>query len=268
MRYIVDEKKNITHVVVPIEEWNKLQKYHSEAIINPYKEVIGFLETKFMNGSIPLLYGLASIDKSGSLMKNKLTYNILRELLEGYTLPSQELRSKIFHIQKNFYLSYVGDAKSIAIGYILRSEDFYARLTKKDKKLKSIYGFDVENFFQSANSELIEILHKKSRYDFIFSSLGEMNQYFSLTPVRLRVRKEPEVLRLFYFDLFETVKEILLAKASFEETFKNHPLVDIIAKAVYSENTLSGSTSRVYKARKEAEKIVQGDWVKYAEPII
>jgi len=285
MQYLTDENKNITHVVISIDEWNQLQEQlDTTTIINPYTSVIEYVHQLLNRNKTDLsLLGTAGLSAPSFSLnildrikkkdkKEKVSYRILLELLEGYTLPSKKFNSKILKIQLKTY-SFVSDTISIAVGYIVRNDEFYTRLSqssngKVDEKLKKEYGFDAEKFFNDTDNELLSILKDGDRYDFIFASTEhDIKKFFSLTPIKLRIRKEPELLRFFYYDLFRVSQLISTNNSSFEEIFKKYPLVDVIAKAVYTENTLSGATSRVYKARKEAETIVQEDWKKYVEPI-
>ncbi len=67
--------------------------------------------------------------------------------------------------------------------------------------------------------------------------------------------------------MFDALNEMITEEPSFEEVFKQEPLVDRLATVVYPNNTLSGSTSRVYKSAKEARTIIAVDWQKYVSVI-
>jgi len=117
---------------------------------------------------------------------------------------------------------------------------------------------------REAETELLDVLYAGDKSEFIFTAMGAgIGSYFKLSPIKERIRREPERLRIFFYDLFEALDEILVREPSLNDIFKKYPLVDELAKVIYPSNTLSGSTSRVYKAVKEARTIIASDWQKY-----
>ncbi len=282
MQYITDEHKNITHVLVPIEEWNSmLEKQGSDHAINPYQSVIEWIESTLKdrspNGKIPSLVGLSARIQGESLYVTLPVYNILRTILQNKMLISGERTTMkkfggldvLLSLMYPFALK--ADTKTIAVAYILRNDKFYKALhntktniTPNDLAVFIRYGFDIDMFKEEADTELLDMLYNGHKSEFIFTAMSSnITDFFSLSSIKERVRREPELLRLFFYDLFEALDEILDSESSFGEIFKIHPLVDKLAKAVYPSNTLSGSTSRVYKAAKEARTIIASDWQKY-----
>lgn len=282
MQYITDEHKNITHVIVPIEEWNSmLEKQGSDHTINPYQPVIEWiestLEARSPNGKIPSLVGIKARMQGESLYLTLPVYNILRTILQNKTLVSGEgaAMKKLGGLDMVLSLMYPfvhkADAKTIAVAYILRNNEFYTALHNTNNTVDTTdaavlkrYGFNIDAFKQEAEAELLDVLYTGHKSEFVFTAMSSnIVDFFSLSPVKQRVRREPELLRLFFYDLFEALDEITKEKPEFNDLFRQYPLVDRLAKAVYPSNTLSGSTSRVYKAAKEARTIIASDWQKY-----
>lgn len=281
MRYVTDEHKNITHVLVPIDEWNSmLEKKGEDQTINPYQPVIDWLEKTLKeqspDKSVPSMINLASSISGLQPLRILPAYNILRTILDNQLLleSSPNLMrfgkmTTLLSMSYGFVLK--ADAKVIAVAYILRNNDFYAalrntqeRISTADSKILSSFGFNLEKFLATASEELLEHLYTGHKSEFVFMAMEEgIVDAFDLSVIKERVRRDPEVLRLFFFDLFEALDEILGLEPDFTEIFKKYPLVDKLAKAVYPNNTLSGSTSRVYKAAKEARQIIASDWKKY-----
>lgn len=282
MQYITDDHKNITHVLVPIEEWNSmLEKQGSDHAINPYQSVIEWiestLEARSPNGKTPSLVGLSARMQGESRYVTLPAYNMLRTILQNKTLVSGEgtAMKKFGGLDVLLSLMYPfalkGDTKTIAVAYILRNDEFYTALHNTQKNIApsdaavlAHYGFDIDAFKKEVESELLDVLYTGHKSEFVFTAMGSnITDFFSLSSIKERVRREPELLRLFFFDLFGALDEVLESETSFNEVFKKHPLVDKLAKAVYPSNTLSGSTSRVYKAAKEARTIIASGWQNY-----
>jgi len=295
MQYICDNDKNVTHVIVPIDEWESmLEKAGSAEEYNPYQPVIDWLkevlEHRAQGSEMILLGGLAMLEGSSpdsaqkpnlELFKVLPTYKLLLYVLEnnylqygGGGVASQRFTD--FKSVLNIFYSYVetGGVKEVAEAYILRNKDFMAALQRtkaeveeEDKNILESFGFDVDRFKHEASNELQEFLYKGYKTEFIFMAMYEdINRYFRLIPHKDRLRREPEILRFFFYDIFNTLDEILVEKSEFKNIFKKYPLVDKLAKAIYPSNTLSGATSRVYKATNEARKIINSEWKKYATP--
>ncbi len=282
MRYITDEHKNITHVLVPIDEWNSmLEKRGEDSSINPYQPAIewieSILEAKSPTGKIPPLVGLAASAAGQDLYANMPVYNMLRTVLENKTLMAGggAAMNKFGGLGTLLSLMYPSvlqaDTKTVAVMYILRNDEFYTALhnteegiSTSDATVLAHYGFDVEKFKREVEPELLDVLYSGDKSEFIFTAMGvDIGSYFKLSPIKERVRREPEQLRIFFYDLFEVLDEILVREPSLYDIFKKYPLVDKLAKVIYPSNTLSGSTSRVYKAAKEARTIIANDWKKY-----
>lgn len=282
MRYITDEHKNITHVLVPIDEWNgMLEKQGEDSAINPYQPAIEWIEAtlkaKSTTGKIPPLVGLAARVAGQDLYASLPVYNMLRTVLENKTLLAGDgaAMNKFGGLGTLLSLMYPSvlqaDTKTVAVMYILRNDEFYTALHNTEESISSSdatvlvhYGFDVEKFKREAEPELLDVLYTGDKSEFIFTAMGaDIGSYFKLSPIKERVRREPEQLRIFFYDLFEALDEILVREPSLNDIFKKYPLVDKLAKVIYPSNTLSGSTSRVYKAAKEARTIIADDWKKY-----
>ncbi len=282
MRYITDEHKNITHVLVPIDEWNgMLEKQGEDNSINPYQPVIEWIEetlkAKSPIGITPPLIGLSAKMAGQDLFANMPTYNMLRTILQKRVLESEVgsivKKNKTLQIllSQMYPFALKADTMTIAIAYILRNNEFYTALhntnegvSSSDAKILKLYGFDIEKFNKEASKTLLTSLYSGNQSEFVFTALNEnIVNYFNLVSIKERVRREPETLRLFFYDLFNTLDEVLEEDTSFHEIFKKYPLVDRLAKVIYPNNTLSGSTSRVYKAAKEARTIIANDWQNY-----
>ena len=286
MQYITDEHKNITHVLVPIDKWNTLQvKLGKKPSQNPYQPVIDYIETKTNETEagykkiFPPRTGGDMVSGRG-IHVNMPICRLLMDILRG-----DEHMEKIVEDIKNPKVSNLGlhisitsfilpahkiDAKIIAVSYMLRNEEFYQALcnskgtvSPSEKNIFDQYGFNIEKFKSEIDSTLLTVLYTQDKNEFIRESLPGIAKYFSLTPIKERIRREPELLRLFFFDIFEAHDELIGKEPSFGEIFRTYPLVDTLAKEFYSSNTLSGATSRVYKAAKEARIIVKTDWQKY-----
>jgi len=286
MQYITDEHKNITHVLVPIDKWNTLQvQLGKHESLNPYQPVIDYIETKieeteagYKNIFPPRTTGdgftVRAIHVNMPICR--LLVDILKgdeyitKIAEDITKPKL-LNRKSGNSNTPFDLPvHKTDAKIIAVSYILRNEEFYQALSNSkdivsssEQSIFDKYGFDIEKFKSEVNPSLLIVLYTQHKNEFIRESLLAIIKYFSLTPIKERIRREPELMRLFFFDIFETLDELLSKEPSFGEIFRTYPLVDTLAKEFYPSNTLSGATSRVYKAAKEARMIVKTDWQKY-----
>jgi len=281
MQYVTDEHKNITHVLVPIDEWNSmLEKKGEDQTINPYQPVINWLEKTLTETSpdhtLPSMVKFSSVVAGYSPLLTLPTYNILRTILDEQKLLKTSPNLKHFGkmttlLNLSYGFVFKADAKVIAVAYIIRNNDFYRALRNtadvidpSDAKILSSFGLDLDKFLESASEELLEHLYTGHKSEFVFMAMSEgIVDSFDLSIIKERVRRDPEVLRLFFFDLFEALDEILGVEPDFTDIFKKYPLVDKLAKAIYPDNTLSGSTSRVYKAAKEARQIIATDWQKY-----
>ena len=283
MQYITDEHKNITHVLVPIDEWNSMLEKQGadDSPINPYQPAIewieSILEAKSPTGKIPPLVGLTAKMAGQDLYANMPAYNVLRTVLENKALMAGggAAMNKFGGLGTLLSLMYPSvlqaDTKTVAVMYIIRNDEFYTALgnteegiSTSDATVLAHYGFDVKKFKREAEPELLNVLYGGDKSEFVFAAMGaDIGSFFKLSPIKERVRREPEQLRIFFYDLFEALDEILIREASLNDVFKKYPLVDKLAKAVYPSNTLSGSTSRVYKAAKEARTIIANDWQKY-----
>jgi len=282
MRYITDEHKNITHVVVPIDEWNSmLEKRGAEDdSINPYQPVIAWLEDELKkhapDGKVPSLINLSSAIQGEERYVPLPVYNMLRTILDNKHIAGNNSSvqrfgglTSLLSLMYTFALS--ADSKTIAIAYILRNNEFYSTLhntetdiDSKDESVLAGYGFNITKFKREGEPELLTTLYSGHKSEFVFKAINSgIADYFQLQPIKERVRRDPEALRLFFYDLFDALDEILAKEPEYTEIFKKYPLVDRLAKAVYPNNTLSGSTSRVYKAAKEARQIIVKDWQKY-----
>ncbi len=286
MQYITDEHKNITHVLVPIDKWNTLQvKLGKNPSQNPYQPVVDYIETKIRETEADYknIFPPRTVrDKFAGrpIHLNMPIYRLLMDILKG-----DEHMEKIVEDIKNPKVSNLGlhnsittfilpvhkiDAKIIAVFYMLRNEEFYQALcnskdtvSPSEKSIFDRYGFNIEKFKSEIDPTLLTVLYTQHKNEFIRESSPVIAKYFSLTPIKERIRREPELMRLFFFDIFETLDELLSKEPSFGEIFRTYPLVDTLAKEFYPSNTLSGATSRVYKAAKEARMIVKTDWQKY-----
>ena len=249
MEYITDKYKNITHVVVSIEQWNKILG-DQLLTVNPYEPVLSWLKDKTQIGHITLRSALGGVE----------------------LMPTDPVQPySVIYGRSSF-----SDAKGISVAYILRNNDFYTALANTktgvsdaDRATLSSFGFDVDLFLSSASKRLLGVVHSENRRNFISDTMmNSMGDYFDLTIIHRRLRLDAEVLRLFFFDVFEILRETLDVKPDFIEIFKKYSLVDKLAKDIYPENTYSGSTSRVYKANKEAKKIIGSGWREYVTPNI
>jgi len=286
MQYITDEHKNITHVLVPIDKWNTLQvQLGKQQSLNPYQPVVDHIETKIEETEVGYKNifppRTASDMVAGrAIHVNMPIFRLLVDILKG-----DEYIAKIVEDIQNPKVSNLGlhisitsfilpahkiDAKIIAVSYILRNEEFYQALcnskdtvSPSEKSIFDRYGFNIEKFKSEMDPTLLTVLYTQHKNEFIRESLPVIAKYFSLTPIKERIRREAELMRLFFFDIFETLDELLSKEPSFGEIFRTYPLVDTLAKEFYPSNTLSGATSRVYKAGKEARMIVKTDWQKY-----
>jgi len=286
MQYITDEHKNITHVLVPIDKWNMLQEKLGELEFhNPYQSVIDYLGDMVKKaekdyGDIFPPQKLSQKYTGTAHHVNLPIYRLLIDILKG-----DEHIAKIVEDIKNPKVSNLGlhgsitsfvlpshkiDAKTIAVFYILRNKEFYGALCNSkdtiwpgDQKIFQQYGFDIEKFKSEVDPGLLTVLYTQHKSEFIRESSPIIAKYFSLTPIKERIRREPELLRLFFFDIFEAHDELIGKEPLFGEIFRKYPLVDKLAKEFYPSNTLSGATSRVYKAAKEARTIINTDWQKY-----
>ena len=285
MQYITDTHKNITHVLVPIEEWNVLQaKIGDHKPLNPYQPIIDYMKAKVGETSVEyrLIFSNQLPLDTGTIEPDHINMPICRLLID--ILEGDEYIEEIVEDIKNttflpgLELSMTSfllpirkvDAKIIAVSYILRNEEFYQALcnskdmvSPSEKSIFNRYGFNIEEFKSEMDPTLLTVLYTQHKNEFIRESLLVIAKYFSLTPIKERIRREPELMRLFFFDIFETLDELLSKEPSFGEIFGTYPLVDTLAKEFYPGNTLSGATSRVYKAKKEARVIVNTDWQKY-----
>ncbi len=286
MQYITDEHKNVTHVVVPLELWNSmLENRESNLSVNSYQSVIGWIEDKLkansVEGSTSPFIDISKKTQTGDLFKNFPIYNMMRSILKNDILQTGRGSIQIKYDGLNVLLSTMYpfargvDARTIAIAYILRNDEFYKALlgtnkniSDSNRKILSKFGFNIEKFKEEAKSELSNTLYTGNKSGFIFSAINlNIGEFFSLSPIKERIRREPELLRLFFFDMFDALNEMITEEPSFEEVFKQEPLVDRLATVVYPNNTLSGSTSRVYKSAKEARTIIAVDWQKYVSVI-
>ncbi len=286
MQYITDEHKNVTHVLVPISKWNLLQeKLGEHKFHNPYQSVIDYLEDMVEKTKedyskifppVKLSQRLAGKDPHINLPISGLLIDILKgdehiaKIVEDIKNPKVSNLGLHSSIASFVLPSHKIDAKNIAVFYILRNKEFYDALRNSkdtilpaDQKIFQQYGFDIEKFKSEVDPELLTVLYSHHKSEFIREASPTIAKYFSLTPIKERIRREPELLRLFFFDIFESYDELLGKEPLFAEIFKNYPLVDKLAKEFYPGNTLSGATSRVYKATKEARTIVKTDWQKY-----
>ncbi len=285
MKYIVDERKEITHVLVPIDEWISMrEKQGEDSSINPYQPAIEWIESTLKanspTGEIPSLVGLSTRIEGQDLYSNMPVYNMLKTILEQNLLMGSEevaAMNKSGGLRDLLSLMYpsvpITDAKAVAVMYILRNNEFYTALRNTEEGIPSSdvtvlshYGFDIEKFKREAEPKLLNILYSGDKSEFVFTAMStDIGSFFKLSPIKERIRREPGQLRFFFYDLFDALDEILLKAPSLNDVFKQHPLVDKLAKAVYPSNTLSGSTSRVYKAAKEARTIIAGDWQDYVD---
>ena len=283
MRYITDENKNITHVIVPLEEWNRmLEDRGKDQMINLYQPAIEWIESYIMDrsedGNIPSFDILKEEGGKSSFYLTLPIYNLLRIILhEGLSLSMEGSGTKKFgklsFLLSEIYSFVLKDKKEtiIPIAYILRNDKFYSTLrkTKKsiddaDARILKKYGFNIYEFKKKSDRKLLDSLYNSHKSEFIFTAMElNISEFFSLILSKKRIRKEPEILRLFFFDIFEALDEILGKEATLSEIFEKHPLVDLLAKMIYPENTLSGATSRVYKSLKEARTIISSDMSTY-----
>jgi len=278
MQYITDKDKNITHVIVPIDEWNTLfQSRNKDEIINPYQSVLDWIEDRIIerseNGSLPSFAGEIKAGQTVALP----AYHMLKETLQNNVsaFGSNEGETmfggfgKILSEMYSFALS--ASTVDIAVAYILRNDAFYTALSHtktqisvSDEKVLLDYGFNIHSFKKNADSALLDILYGNNKSEFAFIAMRyNIVDYFSLLPAKKRMRREPEILRLFFFDIFEVQDEILKKEPSFVKVFDKYPLVDKLAQVIYPDNTLSGATSRVYKATKEAKTIISSNIKSY-----
>ena len=275
MQYLTDENKNITHVLVPINDWNTmLQSRNEDQVLNPYQPVLDWLDHQIqersVTGDIPRLVGATEIGKKEALYSTLPSYIMLKEILQKETLSfGDDFLEKMFGklgviLSEMYSFALVANTVDIAVAYILRNNEFYMALSNtegeisaSDKQVLHDFGFNIQLFKEKADPKLLGILYRKNKSEFAFSAMSyNIVDFFHLLPAKKRMRREPEILRLFFFDIFEALDEILKKEASFIKIFEKYPLVDVLAQAIYPDNTLSGATSRVYKATKEANTII------------
>lgn len=282
MQYLTDENKNITHVLVPIDEWNTFLQSRNEApLLNPYQPVLDWLGNRIKErsvaGNIPRLVGAGEIGQREALYSTLPNYIMLKEVLQKETLSfGDDFLEKMFGklgviLSEMYSFALVADTVDIAVAYILRNNNFYVALSNTEGEISASdtqvlhdFGFNIQLFKQKADPKLLDILYRKNKSEFVFSAMAyNIVDFFSLLPAKKRMRREPEILRLFFFDIFEALDEILKKEPSFIKIFEKYPLVDALAKAIYPDNTLSGATSRVYKATKEANTIISSNIKSY-----
>lgn len=281
MNYITDDNKHITHVIVPIDEWNTILEQQGKTIeVNPYGTVITYLEQQLIaaNGEVPPLFKIP-LPATGEIFFAKLhTYNMLLNILQDQPMERKKTRSHelVFGgVTQQLQMLYPfgmpkTKTEATATAYILRNDNFYHalrnyRATESDGDRQTLvnFGFDITKFLQDANPKLLKTLYDGHQTDFISEAMPIITKYFRFKPIKQRIRQEPEVLRLFFFDIFTALDDVLIDEPSFKEIFDSYSLVDKLAKMIYPKNTLSGSTSRVYKATKEAKDIINDAWKNY-----
>ena len=288
MQYITDEEKNITHVVVPIEEWNRLtgSRQKPTSIENPYSSAVAYLD------EIIDVEGLEG-NNHKKILTTYPTLNMLKNILEDekFKMTHQSKRGLMPWLDKILFpkmYSFSGkqnlnnlNARNFAINYIMRNHEFYMalvnsqdKITKRDESIFKKYGFQIHKFKEEADSELLDILYNKGKEEFIFYATqltetyffkSRIDHFFLLSPIKERIRTQADTLRIFLFDIFEALNLLIHKNPELDKLFNDAPLVDYLAVALYPDNTLSGATSRVYKATKEAKKIIESDWTKYVE---
>lgn len=274
MNYITDENKNITHVVIEIEEWNELQQRLGDThTFNPYSQVLDAIREIDNELSIDKLF-IKKIGYQVDIPKHP-AFGYLMYLLDNEILPIESntfafSKDKAVNLRQIYSWGRKPDPVSIAVAYIIRSDDFYKSFMQAlngqnvSNDLQKKYGFDYNSFEGSVGKEWIQGWKEDSHDMMIFRLYPMIVDFFNLSTVQgKRLRTEAELNRLVIFDLMKAQEKLVSQVPALKSIFDKYPLVDSLAKVFFSDNTLSGATSRIYKAKKEASKYISGGWKEY-----
>ena len=274
MNYITDENKNITHVVVTIEEWNGLQqRLGNENTFNPYSQVLEAIRGIDSELSVDKLF-IKKVGYQVGIAKHP-AFGYLMYLLDDEMLPANSgsfvfSKDKADSLRQIYSWGKKPDLVSIAVAYIIRSDGFYKSFMQAlngenvADHLQNKYGFNYDLFEGEIGKKWIQSWKEDSQDMMIFRLYPMIVDFFSLKPLQgKRLRTEAELNRLVIYDLIKAQEKLASQVPALKSIFDKYPLVDRLAKVFFADNTLSGATSRIYKAKKEASKYISGDWKEY-----